>query len=440
MPDKVELSAVFGLPPEKAIEYFQAKGYALTWDWRELWQEAQAKAFTVAKVMRSDILDDIRGALDYALNNGTTFRDFEKSLTPILQAKGWWGKTEHVNTITGETGTAQLGSPRRLRTIYQTNLQTAYMAGRYLSMMESADSHPYWRYVAVLDGRTRPMHRAMNGRVFRYDDDLWSTHYPPNGFNCRCRVSPLSAAAVEREGITVQSSEGQLIDHEIQMRDGSTAQVKALRVKVDGQDKLFAPDAGWSYNPGKAVFGNDIEVMRKISAVKDRAIRVQAVQAINNSGLRHQVFANWVSNALARRVPGHDVQVVGFMSEDIADFAKANNGGVDAARVLVFPEKRLVHADNQKHHAGGIALTPEEYQSLPQIVALPAAVYWDEWHKNLVYTASDGNGGLIYIPVDAADNVKPHGKLDAIVNAYKLDASNDGAGRLNNVKRYIRME
>lgn len=259
MPDKVELSAAFGLPPEKAIEYFQSKGYAITWSWKDLWQEAQAKSFTVAKVLNTDILSDIRGALDDALNNGTTLRDFEKKLTPILQTKGWWGKTEYTDTTTGEVSQAQLGSPRRLKTIYQTNLQTAYMAGRYKSMMESTDSHPYWMYVAVLDGRTRPMHRAMNGRVFRYDDELWGAMYPPNGFNCRCRVRPLTAAAVEREGATVESSADRLIDHEIRMKDGTTAQVKALRIKVDGQDKLFAPDAGWSYNPGRAAFQPELD-------------------------------------------------------------------------------------------------------------------------------------------------------------------------------------
>jgi SPP1 gp7 family putative phage head morphogenesis protein len=259
MPDKLSLAAVFGLPPEKAIEYFQSKGYAITWSWQDLWQEAQAKAFTVAKVMNTDILNDIRGALDDELNNGTTFRDFEKKLTPILQAKGWWGKTEHVNTGTGEVTTAQLGSPRRLKTIYQTNLQTAYMAGRYKQMMESSDSHPYWQYVAVLDGRTRPTHRSMNGRVFRYDDELWGAMYPPNGFNCRCRVRPMTAAAVEREGFKPESSDGRLIDHKIQMKDGSAAQVKALRIKVDGQDKLFAPDAGWSYNPGRAAFQPELD-------------------------------------------------------------------------------------------------------------------------------------------------------------------------------------
>lgn len=437
---KVDLSAVFSLPPEKAIEYFQAKGYAISWSWRDLWQESQAKAFTVAKVLNTDILNDIRGALDEALNNGTTLRDFEKKLTPLLQAKGWWGKTQHTDTTTGEVSTAQLGSPRRLKTIYQTNLQTAYMAGRYRSMMESADSHPFWRYVAVLDGRTRPAHRAMDGRVFRYDDELWSTHYPPNGFNCRCRVSPMTADAIAREGLTAESSAGRLVDQDIRLKDGSTVQVKALRIKMDGQDKLFAPDAGWSYNPGKAAFGNDSEVMRKISAVKDRGIRVQAVQAINHSELRHQVFANWAREVLAKRAPGHEAQVVGFVSEGIADFAKAHNGGMDAARVLALPEKRLVHADSQKHQDGGITLTQEEYQALPKIVARPDAVYWDNLHQNLVYVANDSNGGVIYVPVDAAANIKHHGKLDAIVNAYRLAPTNDGAGRLKDEKRFVKMK
>lgn len=254
----IDLSLVFGLPPEKAIEYFQSKGYAITWGWKDLWQEAQAKAFTVAKVLNTDILNDIRGAVDDALNNGTTFHEFQKNLTPILQAKGWWGKTEYTDTITGEVSQAQLGSPRRLKTIYQTNLQTAYMAGRYKSMMESVDTHPDWQYIAVLDGRTRPLHRAMNGRIFRYDDPIWRYLYPPNGFNCRCRVRALPRI-IEGEYRVVESSADRLIDHEIRMKDGTTAQVKALRIKVDGQDKLFYPDAGWSYNPGRAAFQPELD-------------------------------------------------------------------------------------------------------------------------------------------------------------------------------------
>ena len=280
MPDPVDLSAAFGLPPDKAIDYFKAKGYAITWSWQDMWQEAHAKAFTVAKVMNTDILQDIRGALDDALKNGTTLRDFQKNLTPVLQAKGWWGKTEHVNTLTGEVSTAQLGSPRRLQTIYQTNLQTAYMAGRYQRMMEATDSHPYWEYVAVMDRRTRPTHAAMNGSVYRYDDPIWNSMYPPNGFNCRCRVSALSDTEVKRDGIKTQTSAGRLIDHPITLKDGTVVPGKALRIKVNGQDKLFAPDAGWSYNPGKAALPNIQQVATQKLAVADPAVALSAVKSL----------------------------------------------------------------------------------------------------------------------------------------------------------------
>lgn len=431
--NNADLIAVFGLPPEKAIEYFRQKGYAITWDWRELWQESQAKAFTVAKVMRSDILNDIRSAVDDALLNGTTFHIFQKNLTPILQAKGWWGETEHVNTLTGESSVVQLGSLRRLKTIYQTNLQTAYMAGRYNQMMESVDTHPYWMYVAVLDGRTRKAHRAINGRIFRYDDPIWDAIFPPNGFKCRCRVVMLTDNQVKAMGVKVSSSEGKRVDHEITLSDGSKVMVQGLRIRIDGKDELFTPDAGWSYNPGKAVFGNDVEVMRKISAVKDRAVRVQAVQAINNSALRHEVFGHWVDSALTKRAAGHDVQVVGFVAEAIAEFARLHNGGVDSARVLSIPEKRLLHADSVKHQDGGITLTASEYKMLPSIVANPSAVYWDTQEKSIVYAYQTDDGRMIYVPARLDYNVKKLGNMDVLINAYKIEAS-----RLDST-RYIKM-
>jgi uncharacterized protein with gpF-like domain len=60
MPDVPDLSFALGLPPERAISYFKAKGYEVTFDWHEMLADARARAFTVAKATRLDILTDIR--------------------------------------------------------------------------------------------------------------------------------------------------------------------------------------------------------------------------------------------------------------------------------------------------------------------------------------------------------------------------------------------
>lgn len=168
----VDLGYAFTLSPEQAVAYFRQKGFTFSWDWHDTWQQAQARGFTVAKALRLDVLQDIRGAVDKALAEGRTFEQFRKELTPLLQAKGWWGKAL-LGDGAGGAQVAQLGSPRRLQTIYQVNLQTAYMAGRYKSMMENAAARPYWMYSAVLDGRTRPAHRSLHGIIARYDSPFW---------------------------------------------------------------------------------------------------------------------------------------------------------------------------------------------------------------------------------------------------------------------------
>ncbi len=259
----VDLAYCMTLPPKEAIAYLQAKGFAITWDWQELWQEAQAQAFTVAKVTRLDLLQDIRNAVQAALDGGQTQAWFIKELRPVLQAKGWWGKQEHVDEATGEIREIQLGSPWRLQTIYRTNLQTAYMAGRYRAQLDNVDDRPFWQYSAILDGKTRPSHRALHGKVFRYDDPFWQAFYPPNGWGCRCRVVALSARDIEVRGLQIEISTGKLgtAMRRVSYQTDEMRPVTTYRA-VDPQTRkqiTIAPDVGWSYNPGAVGWQPDMQ-------------------------------------------------------------------------------------------------------------------------------------------------------------------------------------
>lgn len=251
MPDPADLSYAIGLPPEDAIAYFRAKGYQITWSWAEMWQEAHATAFTVAKATKMDILQDIKNAVDAALVNGTTFTAFQDNLQPLLQAKGWWGK------YSDESGkTVQLGSTYRLETIFRANIQSAYMAGRYKQQMANAEDRPWWQYVAVMDSRTRPEHAMLHGKTFRFDDPFWDTHYPPLGFRCRCRVRALSNQNVLDRGIEPESGAGRMVWEDRQVgKSELTRPVAGYRDPESGQS-IFT-DMGWSYNPGKTAWDID---------------------------------------------------------------------------------------------------------------------------------------------------------------------------------------
>lgn len=248
----------FKLKPAAAIAYLKAKGNAYSWNWYDTWQDAHARSFTVAKAMQADVLQSIRDEVTRALEDGRTLAQFKKDLTPRLKALGWWGKG-----VDKEGKEVQLGSPYRLRTIYQTNIQTAYQAGHYKQAMDVAQRRPWWRYEAVNDAKTRPAHKALHGKVFRYDDPAWDHIMPPNGFGCRCGFSTRSDRELARDGITPESSEGKIVEREVVIRgnDGKPIPVTVHGIKTttrDGQPITMWTDPGWDYNPGEAAFQPDL--------------------------------------------------------------------------------------------------------------------------------------------------------------------------------------
>lgn len=268
--DKVDLSYAFTLEPKDAIKYFRKKGYVIGWNWQDVATETHAKAFTVAKAARLDILKTIRKEIDKALISGTTQREFVNTLTPRLKKLGWWGKQVIVDSA-GAAEMVQLGSPWRLKNIYRTNMQTSYMAGRYQQQMDLKESRPYWMYVAVMDENTRASHSALNNKVFSADDPIWKTHYPPNGWGCRCRVRALSERRLQSMGLPVESSRGRLSTATVETGfNKRTGEVYTDQVtSYQNGKQVMTPDPGWNSRPGN----EHLKQLKTETAKKEKALK-----------------------------------------------------------------------------------------------------------------------------------------------------------------------
>ena len=157
----------FDLPFEEAVKYFSRKVAMPLDEFLDLAAQARARAFSVTGVAGLDALGQIKDSITEAIEEGLPFGEWRKLADPVLSQWGIGGF--------------------RAGTIFRSNVQTAYQAGHYQGMSDPdvLKDRPYWRYVAVMDERTRPEHAAWHDTVLPADDPWWNTHYPPNGYNCR---------------------------------------------------------------------------------------------------------------------------------------------------------------------------------------------------------------------------------------------------------------
>ncbi|PTW61419.1 SPP1 gp7 family putative phage head morphogenesis protein [Breoghania corrubedonensis] len=246
------------LPPREAIAALRRRRQTLapTFAWQDVYAAEHAAMFTVAKSAGYDILTDILAGLETALKDGGTLRDFTRDLTPILQQKGWWGRKAVVDPETGEPVLAQLGSPRRLQTIFDVNMRVSYAAGHWSQFQRTKAARPYLRYVAILDERTRPEHAARHNLCLPVDHPYWKTWAPPCGWNCRCTLQSLSERDVERMRSQLKFTPPP--DEYREWTNKRTGEVRSVPVGID---------PGWDYNPGEA---GHLATLQKLEAKYDR--------------------------------------------------------------------------------------------------------------------------------------------------------------------------
>lgn len=237
--EKNTLVRAFNKAPGEAVDFLNKKVSRASWNWYDSLEGSYEGAFTVAKTASADVVETIRLALLDAQKKGLPFEVFQKNIEPTLQSLGWWGKDDFLD--------ANLGSPWRLETIYRTNLQSAFNAGRMERQQKTEKFRPLLEYVAVLDSKTRPSHSALDGKVVQASDSFWNSFYPPNGFNCRCRVRSLSISEAKRDGKDVSNFDGKIDSKEVYINKSLDIKTTVAVVKVG--NRTVSPDAGFSKRP-----------------------------------------------------------------------------------------------------------------------------------------------------------------------------------------------
>ena len=390
VPSRPELNALFNSPPEDAIAYLKSKGFKIGWDWHETLDEAHSRAFTVAKVARIDLLQDIRKSLITALEQGQNLEQWKAAITPTLQQKGWWGKQTVINPV-GIEQTVQLGSPRRLKTIFDTNVHKSLAAGRYKALMATVDTRPLWEWVHISITNPRKTHLARNGETRRYDDPFWQYAYPPTEWGCKCKVRARRASDADALDLKmVETSPEDIEQHQVVIgkssftgQDAVATQTRIRIKKNDGEVAYFSPAAGFNSHPASSYL-LDVELTKRAADLLGADKALQEVQQMLLSQPRLKAHEAFVRNAISFGKQQNKTSTVGLVDMQDIQFL-VDKGVVIESPILTISDHLLVGQKAQRHGAAGNAPTLNEWIALPKLIPLAQQVIWDASNESILY-------------------------------------------------------
>ncbi len=147
------------------------------------------------------------GALQTNLNVFSVFKSHQeqKAIASLLTKKG---KQVAYEEFEQEALKISLNHHKHwLKAEYNAATETAKNIAIWNDVQKTKDRFPYLMYVTKDDDRVRDEHSKWHRHVLPVDHPFWNTHFPVNGFGCRCTVRKLSEADAQAEGITKMKRE-----------------------------------------------------------------------------------------------------------------------------------------------------------------------------------------------------------------------------------------
>lgn len=355
--------------------------------WDDIRTSAHDRAFMVAGAQKMDLLEDFAEAIGAFIERGETLDMFENRFREIVERNGWHGWT-------GEGSEA--GEAWRIRTIYKTNMAVSYAAGRRAQLIEG--NYPYWIYRHSGAEHPRLHHMAWDGLVLPPSHPFWTTHSPPNGWGCGCRI--FGARSLEHARRKGGIPEKTLPENwaEIDPRTGERMGI----------------GKGWGYAPGASVTDTIRLTARKLS---DKPELLSSGFASGFEGILARYWPAYLADLEARG--SHEPALAGFLIDSLVPM-----GGTTAGRPVFLKPGLVSGPKAERHQQKGDALSEAEWLDLPDMLSRPDTVYLDTRTGSLVYHV-ERNGRLIQIVVDRTARVKRDRKqmpANLIVSAYVTDA------------------
>jgi SPP1 gp7 family putative phage head morphogenesis protein len=234
------------IEPLDAIKAFERRNLLLpSFRWEDVFASEHARGVAVAGVTKLNVLQLFADTLAASIASGGGLREFQKAVMPALVKEGYWGNVEVTDPLTGDKRVTVFDKAR-LQLIYDVNARQSYAAGRWSRIEANKKRQPLVLYRTMRDERVRASHAAWDNLVLPVESLFWQTHFPPNGWRCRC-----TAFAVSEKDLAKFAKEGQPFK-----RGEPAIGMADFKNKRTGETVPVPRgiDPGFNHNPGQRPF------------------------------------------------------------------------------------------------------------------------------------------------------------------------------------------
>lgn len=226
----------FGLTYEEAMEYAEGRIALTPAQFKKLSDDLKMHAFTVGRLSQLDMIEKVQRL--YLKEIGSSNLSVEDFLSSVYE-------------IDGE----RAGFAGYYTTVFRTNMQKDYNAGKAQQMME--DPPMYLEFIGIDDDRQSEICRVRNGVIRPYTDPWWDDNWPPLHYNCRSTVREIFAEEAEVLGLKPTR---------LQDIEESDRTVKDSRGK-QSTIKRNKPVSGFGRNPAKdnAFWGTTVSQQNRVA-------------------------------------------------------------------------------------------------------------------------------------------------------------------------------
>lgn len=265
--------------PEEVLRFFDQKSLEPAFAWQDVTAQAHAYTFMVSKAVELELLTVFQTSIRTAIANGETFEDWREKLVPQLQRLGWYGR-RRVDDPTGQwkSKIVDFSKPARLQIIFWANVRSAFAAGQWERIQRAKQSMPYLLYVRTTSVEPRIEHLAWAGTILPVDDPFWATHFPPNGWRCKCAVRQLTSS--KKDDLLTRggySTDAPPIEERL-WTNKRTGEITKVPVGID---------PGWETNPGLSRAKTLVEnVAARLEAAGEAAARERVREILHSPAPR----------------------------------------------------------------------------------------------------------------------------------------------------------